>query len=61
MFTQTINVWKLFLGQLPKNNTEEDLKQLFEPYGKVLKTFVMRDPTTGASKGLLELLINYNV
>ncbi|ORC92647.1 RNA-binding protein [Trypanosoma theileri] len=41
---------KLFVGQVPAMTTEEQLRPVFEPYGKLLEVKIMRD-TVGRSKG----------
>ncbi|XP_046671915.1 CUGBP Elav-like family member 1 [Homalodisca vitripennis] len=42
---------KMFVGQIPQNFTEYDLLQMFEKYGKVYDIRVLKDKTTGKSKG----------
>lgn len=42
---------KLFVGNIPKNYTEEMLKPIFESSGKVVELVVVRDKVTHESKG----------
>jgi RNA recognition motif-containing protein len=42
---------KLFVGNLPYNTTNEELKEHFEKYGEVLSAAVIMDRATGRSKG----------
>ncbi|ESL12115.1 RNA-binding protein [Trypanosoma rangeli SC58] len=42
---------RLFVGQLNFEATEEDVCALFDFYGKVLHVNILRDRTTGRSKG----------
>lgn len=42
---------KLFVGSLPWATTSDDLKQLFEKYGSVLRADVLMDKMTGRSRG----------
>lgn len=42
---------KLFIGSLPKNITEDSVKDLFSPYGTVEEVFIMKDNNTGMGKG----------
>ena len=41
----------IFVGNLAFNATDQDLRQLFEPYGVVDKINVITDRDTGRSKG----------
>ena len=42
---------KLFIGQVPKNMTEDDLAFIFEPYGRILDLAVIRDRRSGNHRG----------
>jgi RNA-binding protein 39 len=42
---------KLYIGSLHFNITEEMLRAIFEPFGKIDEVLIMRDPDTGRSKG----------
>lgn len=42
---------KLYVGNLPYNTTEEDLRNLFTQYGSVDSVAVITDRETGRSKG----------
>lgn len=42
---------KLFVGSLPFETSEEDLKNLFSPHGAVTSTKIITDRETGRSRG----------
>lgn len=42
---------RLFVGNLPWNTTEEDLRDLFAEFGQVMSTKVMMDRESGRSRG----------
>lgn len=42
---------RLFVGQLPKNLSENELKAIFEPYGAVHNSEIVRVKSTGESRG----------
>lgn len=42
---------KLFVGALPKNLPDEELKAYFEQFGKVEKAYVVKDSKTGKTRG----------
>jgi RNA recognition motif-containing protein len=44
-------VKKIYVGNLPWNTTEEDLKALFATYGAVESAAVVNDRETGRSRG----------
>lgn len=42
---------KMFVGQVPKSMDEDQLKEMFEEYGRVHSINVLRDKVNGISKG----------
>ncbi|KAK3152525.1 hypothetical protein QOZ80_2BG0160170 [Eleusine coracana subsp. coracana] len=42
---------KIFIGGLPPSLTEDDLKDHFSPYGKIVEHQIMLDHSTGRSRG----------
>ncbi|MEM7246200.1 MAG: RNA-binding protein [Acidobacteriota bacterium] len=42
---------KIFVGNLPWNTTEADLREFFEQYGQVHSAAVVTDRETGRSRG----------
>ena len=41
----------IFVGNLRFNTNEDELRQLFEPYGQVDRVSIMTDRDTGRSRG----------
>lgn len=41
----------LFIGNLSRDVTDADLRELFEPFGKLTSVTVIKDKFSGASKG----------
>ena len=42
---------KMFVGQIPRSMDEDQLRVMFEEYGRVHQINVLRDKTNGQSKG----------
>ena len=42
---------KMYVGNIPYNATEEDLRGLFSEYGEIESLKIMQDQFTGRSKG----------
>lgn len=53
----------VFVANLPTGFTDEQLAELFDPHGIVLRAFMARDPETGTTQGhgLVELAPEKNV
>jgi len=48
---QEIDSVKLFVGQIPKSMSEEELKNFFKEYGTILQTSIFKDKATDEPKG----------
>lgn len=44
-------MFQMFVGQVPRSMDENDLRLMFEEFGRVHQINVLRDKITGASKG----------
>lgn len=47
---------KMFVGQVPRSMDENDLRAMFEEFGRVHQINVLRDKVTGSSKGEQKLI-----
>ncbi|KAH9586269.1 RNA recognition motif domain [Trypanosoma melophagium] len=47
----------VYIASLPANYTDEELRALFSPYGKILSTALVRDKNTGLCKGYAFVLM----
>ncbi|MBI4535171.1 MAG: RNA-binding protein [Ignavibacteriae bacterium] len=41
----------IYVGNLPRQATDDDLRQAFEAFGKILSVNIIKDKFTGESKG----------
>ena len=52
---------KLFVGQVSKSMSEDQLLPLFQEYGNIVELAVIRDKITGAHKGMLQTNLQTNL
>jgi len=52
IFTKRSLSMKMYVGNLMYNMTEEELRDLFIPFGKVLSSHIVTDPYTRQSKNM---------
>jgi len=50
---------KMFVGQIPRSMDENDLRKMFEEFGRVHQINVLRDKVTGQSKGRVSIRYVY--
>jgi len=46
---------KIHIENIPSDVTEEDIRQLFEPYGEILITFLVIEPQKNKLHGFVEM------
>jgi CUG-BP- and ETR3-like factor len=49
---------KLFVGQVPKDMMEENIRPYFEPFGSLREITIIRDPLSGLSRGCAFVIYN---
>lgn len=59
MATSTPGPMKLYVGSLHFNITEEMLRGIFEPFGRIDEITLMKDHETGRSKGFGFLTVGF--
>lgn len=50
---------KLFVGSLPRNVTEEEVRNIFAPCGQIDEIFIMKDAASGQGKGCAFVKFGY--
>nr|CAB3242085.1 ELAV-like protein 2 [Phallusia mammillata] len=50
--TPLIKDANLYVSGLPKTMTQEDLQRIFQPYGRIITSRILVDPSTGMSRGV---------
>lgn len=51
MSTEAVPFTKLFVGQIPRHLSENELKAIYEPFGEISDLVILRDRSTGQSRG----------
>lgn len=56
-----VDAIKMFVGQIPRSWSEEQLRELFEPHGAVYEINILRDRSQNPpqSKGLTEIRMSF--
>ncbi|CAK8685555.1 unnamed protein product [Clavelina lepadiformis] len=50
--TPLIKDANLYVSGLPKSMTQEDLQRIFQPFGRIITSRILVDPSTGMSRGV---------
>ena len=50
---------KLFVGQVPKNFEEKDLKPYLDPFGSIFELTILRDKLNMSHKGMSLMIMAY--
>lgn len=55
-----VDAIKMFVGQIPRSWSEEQLRELFEPYGVVYEINVLRDRSQNPPQSKGQILLTHN-